>query len=97
MSPELIANRPYSSKADIWSLGCILYEMAAKSTAFEAKGMPQLMVKNIYLAAMFVSFYSLNSASHSAIPACLTSHLLTTYSLGKPLTGSLYFFQPGEA
>lgn len=45
MSPELMASRPYTNKADIWSLGCILYEMAARHTAFEAKGMPQLMVK----------------------------------------------------
>lgn len=27
-SPEIIKNRPYTQKADVWGLGCIMYEMA---------------------------------------------------------------------
>ena len=27
MSPELCQNKPYTMKADIWSLGCLLYEI----------------------------------------------------------------------
>ena len=27
MSPEICESRPYSYKSDIWSLGCILYEL----------------------------------------------------------------------
>lgn len=45
MSPEVLTNRPYTYASDVWSLGCVLYEMATRRTAFEAKGMPQLMVK----------------------------------------------------
>lgn len=27
LAPELIRNRPYDSKVDIWALGCVLYYM----------------------------------------------------------------------
>lgn len=44
MSPEVIAGKPYTYAADIWSLGCVLYEIATRRTPFEAMGLPQLMV-----------------------------------------------------
>ncbi len=27
MAPEVISSKPYGKKADVWSLGCILFEM----------------------------------------------------------------------
>ncbi len=27
MSPEICERKPYNNKSDVWSLGCILYEM----------------------------------------------------------------------
>uniref|UniRef100_A0A183BXG6 non-specific serine/threonine protein kinase n=1 Tax=Globodera pallida TaxID=36090 RepID=A0A183BXG6_GLOPA len=39
MSPECIQGKPYTAETDIWSLGCILYEMAAlRSPFFDSKG-----------------------------------------------------------
>ncbi|KAI7573345.1 hypothetical protein KC343_g23667, partial [Hortaea werneckii] len=37
MSPEICANERYSHHADIWSLGCIMYELAARVVPFDAR------------------------------------------------------------
>ena len=28
MSPEICDNQPYNAKSDVWSMGCLLYEVA---------------------------------------------------------------------
>ncbi len=28
LSPEICQQKPYNNKSDVWSLGCVLYEMA---------------------------------------------------------------------
>lgn len=43
MSPEIFENKPYSFKSDIWSLGCVLYEMCARKPPFNAASMAGLM------------------------------------------------------
>jgi len=47
ISPELCEGRPYNTKSDIWSLGCILYELCACKRAFEAPTLPALIMKII--------------------------------------------------
>ncbi|XP_062603660.1 serine/threonine-protein kinase Nek1-like [Saccostrea cucullata] len=47
LSPEIVENRPYNNKSDIWSLGCVLYEMATLKHAFEAGNMKNLVLKII--------------------------------------------------
>jgi NIMA (never in mitosis gene a)-related kinase len=34
-SPEVLLGEPFNSKADIWALGCILYELCCTMRAFE--------------------------------------------------------------
>ena len=37
LSPELCEEKPYNHKSDIWSLGCVLYELCTFKHPFEAK------------------------------------------------------------
>ncbi|NXW42963.1 NEK5 kinase, partial [Nyctiprogne leucopyga] len=59
LSPEICENRPYNNKTDIWSLGCVLYELCAlkhpviltvllllfSSIKFEGNSLHQLVLK----------------------------------------------------
>ncbi|KAI5628595.1 serine/threonine-protein kinase Nek5 [Silurus asotus] len=45
ISPEICENKPYNNKTDIWSLGCILYELCTLKHPFVAKSWRQLIVK----------------------------------------------------
>ena len=45
MAPELLENRTYTEKVDMWSLGCILYEMCALQPPYVATSMDSLKLK----------------------------------------------------
>ncbi|XP_055955396.1 serine/threonine-protein kinase Nek11-like isoform X1 [Patella vulgata] len=45
MSPEVLKHEGYNSKSDIWSVGCILYEMCALEHAFDGQGLMAIMYK----------------------------------------------------
>ncbi|KAF7644758.1 hypothetical protein LDENG_00216400, partial [Lucifuga dentata] len=43
LSPEICENRPYNNKTDIWSLGCVLYELCTLRHPFEGSNLRRLV------------------------------------------------------
>ena len=44
-SPEVWKDKPYNLKSDIWSLGCVFYELIMLTTPFKGKSMKDLYEK----------------------------------------------------
>ena len=45
LSPEIINNKPYNNKTDIWSLGVLLYQLVTLRLPFEANNLPILSMR----------------------------------------------------
>ena len=45
LSPELCEEKPYNHKSDIWSLGCVLYEMCTLKHPFDAANQGALILR----------------------------------------------------
>ena len=45
ISPEIVDNKSYNFKTDVWSLGVILYEMCCLRPPFDANSLPALAKK----------------------------------------------------
>lgn len=44
MAPEVLLGKKYDSKSDLWSLGCVLFEMLFGKCPFETNSMSNLIL-----------------------------------------------------
>lgn len=83
MSPEVLLDRPFTPQSDIWSLGCVIYELCSKHPPFQAKTHLQLSQK--IREGVYPPLPSVYSATLSkTIAACLNMNYLQ-----RPTTSTL--------
>jgi len=70
MAPEILYGQPYNHRADLWSLGCVLYELCTLEKAFDGDS---------YMALML----AITSAQYKPIP--FNSHSLVAHWVPKLL------------
>lgn len=75
MSPEVLTDQPSTPHSDIWSLGCVMYELCALHPPFQAKTHLLLSQK-------------IRDGVYPPIPACYSSTLFKTISACLTLTPS---------
>ncbi|XP_060733208.1 serine/threonine-protein kinase Nek5 [Tachysurus vachellii] len=83
ISPEICENRPYNNKTDIWSLGCVLYELCTLRHPFEGSSLRQLIVK------ICRGHYTPVSQRYSADLRLLLSQLFKVSPRDRPSVNSL--------
>jgi NIMA (never in mitosis gene a)-related kinase len=70
LSPELCDGRAYDAKSDVWSLGCVLYEMCALQHPFRALNQAALALR--IMNARYEPLSPCYSKSmHTAVLLCL--------------------------
>ncbi|KAL4442315.1 hypothetical protein ABPG74_005656 [Tetrahymena malaccensis] len=45
LSPEVCQNKPYTYKSDMWSLGCVIYELCSLKHPFQSNSLMSLVMK----------------------------------------------------
>lgn len=82
-SPQVWKDKPYDSKSDIWSLGCVIYEMTTLKPPFRAEDMDGLYKKVIKGA------YSKIGDNYSKQLATVIKNMLQVNPSNRPDAGQL--------
>lgn len=79
LSPEIIQEKPYAFKSDVWSLGVVLYEMVSLKHPFEAESL-------VYLAQKILkdTVPDPDAEVYSASLAALLRRMLSKDDSGRP-------------
>lgn len=67
MAPEVLSGGPHSKEADLWSFGCVLYEMFTGEQPFVADSFPELVSKIFHENSPHLRIKT-DSASNGASP-----------------------------
>lgn len=86
-SPEVWNDEPYDFKSDIWSLGCVIYEMAALKPPFRAEDMQGLFKR------VMAGDYPRLPSSFSAELKMLVDSLLQRNANDRPSASKFYIEQ----
>ena len=73
MAPELVNQEKYSEKVDVWSLGCIVYQLLSGQTPFEANDLEGLNNKILNKKVSFnqIEWINVSKKAKNFIKACL--------------------------
>lgn len=100
MCPQVCSGKPYNQKADVWGLGCCLYEICALKPAFMARSMDQLMlrIKNgrrcreipkhfgLELRSLIDDMLTIDQSRRPNMASILSRPMFATWLSGSPAT-----------
>jgi len=88
MAPEILESQKYNAKADLWSVGCILYEMVIGRVPFMARGQVELFEKIKTQELAFPDDPSISSSCKDLLKRLLKKNP------GERITFEEFFFHP---
>ena len=86
IAPERCEGRPYSYEADVWAMGCLLYELVTTRPAFSAETIPQVSAK--ILKGELSPFDETDSSIPQAVRSLITT-ILSVAPESRPTIASL--------
>jgi serine/threonine protein kinase len=83
MAPEIFEMQEYDAKADIWSVGCVFYEMLGNDDSYH---------EIFFIPVLFMNCYEVFSIH--CYPCCLNLAVTSLLSTGTPLHRPCFFHSP---